>query len=366
MKKTYQIKRFPSSDNKSLKAWSAADELLLHHVSTIISDDDPVAVMNDRFGYLSVHLSKYYPKIICNYRSQEDAIVQNFSFNELSIGENQILRLTDDVHSECKIVLIKTPKSLDLFHFFLIKAHQLSNEESVTLCGFMTRHFTPQLLSLASKYFEEVDQSKAVKKSRVLILKKPKKVENPIVPIHQISFENHRSIKSIYQQYYGVFSSRHIDYATQFLLENLELKETYRKILDLASGNGVIAHQIRMIHKEAEIHLMDDSYLALASSKLNLPDQNTFFHYNYTLKDFEKAFFDLIVCNPPFHFEYENTIEISLDLFKGVKKILKPEGLFILVANRHLNYKTHLSKIFNMVATLNQNSKFEVLQCSDR
>ncbi|MBL4708340.1 MAG: methyltransferase, partial [Flavobacteriales bacterium] len=47
-----------------------------------------------------------------------------------------------------------------------------------------------------------------------------------------------------YKQYWGVFSAKHIDYATQYFLEHIKLNPTDNSILDLASGNGVIGNEI--------------------------------------------------------------------------------------------------------------------------
>ena len=64
-------------------------------------------------------------------------------------------------------------------------------------------------------------------------------------PIHSILFENKKEKTHTYQQYFGVFSAKHIDYATQFLLEHLKVLPDEHSILDLASGNGVISTEIR-------------------------------------------------------------------------------------------------------------------------
>ena len=55
--------------------------------------------------------------------------------------------------------------------------------------------------------------------------------------------------------------------------------------------------------------------------------------------------------------------EVSLNLFKQVWKILKPRGRFQLVGNKHLNYKTHLEKIFPHVESIAENDKFVVYSC---
>ena len=360
-----KIQRFPSTSNRSLKAWSAADEHLLKNLESEILPASSITILNDRFGYLSVHLAKNNPTIITHFKSQEDAIKTNFEQNEIDAVKNNFSHLTDDRNIKSDFVLIKIPKSMNLFHFFVMKAHALSKSNTKVFCGFMTRHFTKQMITIASQYFDNVDQGLAWKKSRVLTLSSPKTLTLDTSPITSIPFVNHRGENLEFSQYFGVFSGNHIDYATQFLIENITVDTFATKALDLASGNGVIACEIRAKSKNIEIHLMDDSQLAIESSKLNLKEGNNIFHYDYSLDHFEDQFFDLIVSNPPFHFEHENTIEIALQLFKEVSRILKSDGEFLLVANLHLNYKTHLVHLFEKVEVINMNSKFEVLKCKN-
>ncbi|MGB1284834.1 MAG: methyltransferase, partial [Polaribacter sp.] len=69
------------------------------------------------------------------------------------------------------------------------------------------------------------------------------------------------------------------------------------------------------------------------------------------------------VSNPPFHFEHENNIEVALNLFSEVQNCLKLGGRFVLVANKHLNYKTHLDKLFCKTEVLAENKKFVIYEC---
>jgi len=249
------------------------------------------------------------------------------------------------------------PKSTDLFELHIQNIANNLNENGLVICPFMTKYFNKQMLEIASKYFELVEQSLAVKKGRLMILKSPKKIKVASC-INEVKSE-----KTNLKQYYGVFSAKNIDYASQFFIENMEIKNDDNMVLDLASGNGVIAHHIRSKNTDAEIHLVDDMQLAVESSKLNLKDKNSYFHWNNTLEEFESGFFDLIVTNPPFHFEHENNIEVSLDLFNQAKRCLKKDGSFQIVANQHLNYKTHLSKLFSNVKVFKENDKFAIYKC---
>ena len=191
-----------------------------------------------------------------------------------------------------------------------------------------------------------------------MILKKKKEVKDNEL-INKLTLSN----KEILRQYYGVFSAKEIDQATQFFIDNLQIEENTKEVLDLAAGNGVLGHIIQKQLPNCKIHLIDDFYLAIESAKLNLKGENVCFHYNDTLKEIEENSIDLVVSNPPFHFEYETNIEISLSLFKDVTYCLKQGGKFQLVANRHLNYGPHLERIFNKVIRLVHNDKFEIYNC---
>ncbi|MEM6966642.1 MAG: methyltransferase [Bacteroidota bacterium] len=353
----YQITRYPPTNNRSLRAWNAADEHLLQYLDDSLTTNSELAIYNDRFGFLTCTLHPFHPKVIVNYASQRKSILQNLKNNTLEKSKVEFCHPLVDLPKNVTLGLLKIPKSIDLFRLQLIQLTKALDANGVVLGGFMTKYFTPQILRVACEFFENVEQSRAWKKSRVITLKNPKPFLKKSI-IHSITFRD-----QIFQQYFSVFSANNIDYASQFFITHLKVSETVSCVLDLASGNGVLAKMVRLKNTTCEIHLMDDSFLAIASSKLNLREPNTFFHLKDTLEDFEDNFFDLVISNPPFHFEHENNIDISIRLFGEVKRCLKPQGSFQLVANRHLNYKTHLTKIFSAVEIIAENKKFVIYEC---
>jgi len=254
-------------------------------------------------------------------------------------------------------VLIKIPKALSEFRLYLDHIVHNSTEELTVTCAFMTRHFSPKMLEISRNYFEEVEQSRALKKARLITLKK-KKPTLKIEPIKSIDYKS-----STYKQYWGVFSGDHIDYATQYFLEQMNLDGSYTSVLDLGSGNGIIANEIYKQNPDAGIHLLDESYLAVASAKLNIQGENIHHHCDNNLSMFKDQQFDLIVSNPPFHFEYEINIQITINLFWECQRCLNEGGSFQMVANKHLNYKTHLERIYSTVKTVAENDKFIVYRC---
>ncbi len=351
----FDIKRYPSTTNRSLQPWNAADELILEFIGDLNDEPESTALINDRFGFLATTLFKLQPLSVVNHKSHQKAIERNYVSNSLVLKSRSIKTSLESL-PDTDVGVIKIPKSLEAFEFYLQLLHQSLKENGVIVCGFMTKYFTPQLLEISSKYFEEVEQSKAKKKARLLILKNKKEIEHQTVTI-DIKFGD-----KVYKQHPGVFSSDHIDYATQFLLEHLSIKESENNILDLASGNGVIADHILHQKPNSEVHLVDDSFLAVESSKMNV-NESAHFHWNDSLEDFDDESLDLVVSNPPFHFEYETNIEVTISLFTQVQRCLNESGRFVLVANKHLNYKTHLDKLFKTCSITAENDKFEIYEC---
>ncbi|WP_340106708.1 class I SAM-dependent methyltransferase [Rhodohalobacter sp. 8-1] len=357
------IHRYPETSNKSLRAWNAGDEYILEQLDGMDVAGKSIAIYNDRFGYLSCHLAELKPHAVIHRKSQEKSILMNSRLNIITVEAEQFYTPFSSLPKSVDIGLMQIPKSVDLFRFFLHKLSESLSDDGIAICAFMTKYFTPALLEIAGDYFEEVDQSLAQKKSRILVLSKKK-------PLPDVSFIetfshlfNGKHTETL-SQYPGVFSYGQVDYATRFLLDNFSLSETEKAVLDVGSGNGVIskALQLQDPNKERQFHLMDDSILAIESSKLNVDKNISTFHWTDTLDEMEDQSIDLAISNPPFHFGHETNIEISVDLFREVAGVLTPGSRFVCVANQHLGYKPFLKKFFRSVQVLTQNKKFVVYE----
>ena len=243
----YSINRYPKTRNQSLQAWSAADEYLLTEFDSLNLENPSMAIINDRFGFLSCHLHTFSPTIILNYKSQEKAIIQNIESNDLNFSKLNFISPLQSLPNKIDVSIIKIPKSMDLFKMQLFQLSKSLNKDSIVLASFMTKYFSPQMLSIANDFFEEVKQSKAWKKARVLLLKN-KKQEKEILILNSIKFQDLN-----FQQYYGVFSAKIIDYASQFFIQHLKIKNSDQRVLDLASGNGVLSKAIQLRNPNCEI-----------------------------------------------------------------------------------------------------------------
>jgi len=352
---SFKIDRYPTTSLSSLKPWNAADEYIVSFIEENKLQSSPV-IINDRFGFLPLALQHLNPTMIIDYKSQEKAVYANLETNNIAINSYTFSTILSTAHSNFNLGIVKVPKSMELFSLYLHHLSQIINDIGTVICGFMTKYFTSSMLEVANRYFGKVEQSLAWKKSRLLVLSEPiKKQVEGITQTIPLPNGDHLS------QYKGVFSSKKIDVGTRFLLEHLTIAGHENTVLDLACGNGIIAHQIAEQKPDMKLHLMDDFYLAVESSKLNLPKATC--HFNNELNDFQDELFDLIVTNPPFHFGHETNIEVSLNLFKQTCKCLKSTGRLVVVANKHLNYSTHLRKVYRNVVITTENTKFQIIEC---
>jgi 16S rRNA G1207 methylase RsmC len=80
------------------------------------------------------------------------------------------------------------------------------------------------------------------------------------------------------------------------------------------------------------------------------------------LEDFDKNSVDLILCNPPFHFQNAQTLEVAYGMFDDAKRVLRPNGELWVVANKHLGHHKALAQRFTEVRTAALSPKFIVLQ----
>lgn len=356
------IQRYPETSNKSLQAWNAGDEYLLSKVDKYGASGKTIAIYNDRFGYLACHLNGSQPYVIVDRKSQDIAVEMNLKANNLSPENIRRHTPLSDFSEPVDVGLIQIPKSLDLFRFYLHRLSLSLAQDGIVFCAFMTKYFSPQLLEIAGEYFEDVDQSLAVKKSRVLTLKGKKQLpDTHFVHANSYSFDGEDAEEL--KQYPGVFSADTVDFGTQFLLETLTLKADEQTVLDLGAGNGVIARGIQRKKPGITLHLTDDFYLAVESARLNLSPENVHFYWTDSLEPVKQIDFDLVVSNPPFHFEHETNMEVSVDLFREVAGVLKPGGRFVCVANRHLGYKSYLKKFFTSAEPVARNKKYVVFEC---
>jgi 16S rRNA (guanine1207-N2)-methyltransferase len=169
------------------------------------------------------------------------------------------------------------------------------------------------------------------------------------------------NVKLTFKTDNGIFSKEHVDYATKFLLETIDLTKVKGKILDLGCGYGVIGIYLSKVCN-INVDMIDINERAVAltkyNAKLNEVDVNVFISDGFTNV---KNKYDLIVTNPPIRVGKK----IMYDLLFSSFNYLNEGGKLILVINKNQGAKSLIKDLEkeHLVTILNKSRGFYVISC---
>lgn len=385
-----KLKRYPPTQDKSLQAWNAADELLIEHLNeTLATKSEPdlmgrCLLLNDQFGSLCCALQAIAPVYWSDSFLSSKAILLNLKRNShqpnVQLAKPQVLKpefsckdsgiqFSVDQYptwpplNKLSLVVMRVPKHNSLLEFQLAQIRPWLSEQTQVVAAGMTKEIHNSTLAIFEKYLGSTQTSPAKKKARLIF----SQVESrPLANIDLASYKLQSEDLTIYSLP-GVFSRNQLDIGTQVLLPYLPKLNAEQKAVDLGCGNGVIGALIAKQQPLCQVYLTDESWLAVASAKLTFSQNNLnnghFFHTD-SLHGLPEKTFDYIFCNPPFHQQNTQTLDIAIGMFKQAAQRLKPGGELLVVANRHLKYQGILSKNFSRVQSLAKDSQFSVWQAS--
>jgi 16S rRNA (guanine1207-N2)-methyltransferase len=164
-----------------------------------------------------------------------------------------------------------------------------------------------------------------------------------------------------------VFSREKLDIGTRFFLEHLPIKPAIKDIIDLGCGNGLVGLIAAERNSLANIHFVDESFMAVASAKDNFSrafelTRSATYTVGDGLCDFEASSADLILCNPPFHQQHTVGDQIAVSLFVQSRRVLRKGGELWVIGNRHLNYHSQLQRLFGNHQVIAANAKFIIIK----
>ncbi len=162
--------------------------------------------------------------------------------------------------------------------------------------------------------------------------------------------------------YPGVFAHGRLDAGTALLLEALVDLQMEGDVLDFACGAGLLGACVATSHSRTNVTLLDTSALALmaAEQTLSLNQLTGSVLASDGLSEVEDSY-DFIISNPPIHTGVKTDNLLSQRLLASVYDHIKPGGMLIMVANRHLPYEKWLSQRFSRCKELKTNAQFKVL-----
>ena len=399
----FSLIRYPEKhQHVSLQAWDSADELIIEHVETLLSDealsidggenDGPMMIFNDDFGVLGCwfsHLAPYWiSDSYISLRSLHENLKANQLLNTSEVAAKDELQtapvqtltsvqsLTFKPEKAPRLVVLKVPRALALLEQQLIDLQKYVTPDTRIVATGKVKAITKSVLNLFERYIGPTTTSLAKKKSR-LVFATPReslKLSDSPYPTRWQCKSTMGAPLTI-DNLANAFSRQSLDIGARIMLEHMTVSAN-DVVVDLGCGNGVLGVNALTLAPDAKVIFVDESYMALESARLNVLNnhpaniaQCEFVASNCleTLLNREhKPAVTKILCNPPFHQQNAITDHIAWQMFTDSRDLLIKSGHLVVVGNRHLDYHIKLKKLFGGAKVLASDKKFVILGTAKR
>jgi 16S rRNA (guanine1207-N2)-methyltransferase len=357
--------RQPEQPNEPLQAFDAADEYLLAQLHEQgLAATTRVLILNDSFGALACALAQHV-QVTSSGDSHVAhlALEKNLQRNALADDAVTFVPASEVAQGPFDRVLIRVPKTLALLEEQLIRLHGQLAPGAQVIAAAMIKHLPRAAGDLLEKYIGPVQASLAVKKARLLTATpEDKPVPHSPYPtryrLDQPALEllNHANL----------FCREDLDIGTRAFLPHLPKALGNLRAADLGCGNGVLGIVYALGNPQAQMTLVDESYMAVQSASENWlaihGDRPADIRAGDGLAEQPMDSLDLVLCNPPFHQQQVVGDFLAWRMFTQAKTALCKGGELWIVGNRHLGYHLKLKRLFGKVEQVAATPKFVILR----
>ncbi|MER5127272.1 23S rRNA (guanine(1835)-N(2))-methyltransferase RlmG [Serratia marcescens] len=360
-----ELERYPQQEESTqLQAWEAADEYLLQQLENVDIGGRPVLIFNDNFGTLACALHAHRPYSVSDSYMSQLATRHNLKLNGLDPEQVTLLDSLAELPAAPAVVLIRVPKALALLEQQLRALRHVVTEDTLIVAGAKARDVHTSTMQLFEKVLGPTRTSLAWKKARLIFCQAADIVPPAAAETTDWTLDG---TDWLIHNHANVFSRGSLDIGARLFMEHLP-RGLNGHIVDLGCGNGVIGLTALAQNPDAQVTFVDESYMAVASSELNvehnLPQEldRCQFEVNNALAGIERESVQAVLCNPPFHQQHAITDHTAWQMFCDAKRCLQVGGELRIVGNRHLDYHQKLKRLFGNCTLVASNKKFVILR----
>lgn len=359
----------PGTSDASLRAWNAADELLLKeafaHLDAV--PDARVLVVDDQYGALALGLSAWCPDVVADSAQLRAALALNAELNPGFSAPGHVYSWGQPPPRQYDLILLRIPREADYLAWLLRWINGALTPGGVLLAAGMIKHLPDRSVDVFNAAVDVRNVSRAVKKARLITCSRGDAALDHWSGVWKGYELEGSGIRVTAMP--AVFAREKLDQGTRLMLPHLQTALQAcgpdARVLDLACGNGVLGLSALMAKPELEITFSDVSSQAVLSARHNtaaaFPGARALFvHADGVASDLEP--FDLILLNPPFHEGGVVGDHIALRLFEQASRSLSARGRMLMVGNRHLGYHKSLRRFFPHIRQLDANPRFVVFE----
>ena len=360
------LRRFPDVEAENLFAVDASDRLILDEAASVLSSavGSEVVVIGDRYGALTLGAASRFGlsgiRVHQDLLTGEQALANNAadaklgdSFRNLPLGEELLVG--------ARMVLLQLPRSLSELEQIADSIARFAAPDVDVYAGGRIKHLTLVMNDLLSRYFGQVQATRARQKSRVLVASRPIiPTVPPLFPVQEYLSDIDLTVCA----YGGVFAGATLDVGTRFLLTFIDRVDSQAtSAIDLGCGTGILAAVLAKQRPQLRVLATDQSASAVASAKATMAANflaNVTVSQDAGLLSVVSASVDVILCNPPFHVGSAVHTGAAIALFQDAGRALKPGGQLWTVFNTHLGHQGALGRFVGPTEVVGRNAKFTV------
>ncbi len=161
----------------------------------------------------------------------------------------------------------------------------------------------------------------------------------------------------------GVFSADGPDRGSVMLAQALPAK-LGPKVADLGAGWGYLAKAVLAREGVKRLDLVEADYDALDCARQAITDPRAVFHWADATTFRPANLVETVVMNPPFHTGRQPDPALGIAFITAARRMMAPDGVLWLVANRHLPYDAALNTHFLTVEDIGGDNAFRVIRAA--